>query len=103
MEGVASRFTIAGVVAALLSGAAQLGASSAVDARVAALPPAITSSTTARPHPQPNIIVILADDLGYADISTYRGGRFPTPHIDALARSGVLFTEGYASAPVCAP
>jgi arylsulfatase A-like enzyme len=50
-----------------------------------------------------NIIVILADDLGLADISTYGLDRIPTPHIDALAADGVLFTHGYVSAPVCSP
>jgi arylsulfatase A-like enzyme len=51
----------------------------------------------------PNIIVIVADDLGYGDISTYGIKRIPTPHIDALARNGVLFTHGYVAASVCAP
>lgn len=51
---------------------------------------------------RPNIIVILADDLGYGDISTY-GGAIPTPNIDALAASGVRFTSGYVPAAVCAP
>ncbi len=52
---------------------------------------------------KPNIIVILADDLGYADNSVYPGGRFPTPNLKRLAREGVTFMDGYATAPVCAP
>lgn len=52
---------------------------------------------------RPNVILILADDLGYADVSAYPGGRFPTPNIDRIARDGVLFTDGYATAPVCGP
>jgi arylsulfatase A-like enzyme len=52
---------------------------------------------------KPNIVVIIADDLGYADVSTYGLQRIPTPHIDALAGQGVLFTHGYVAAPVCAP
>lgn len=52
---------------------------------------------------RPNIILILADDLGYADVSAYPGGRFPTPNIERIARAGVLFTDGYATAPVCGP
>lgn len=52
---------------------------------------------------QPNIIVILADDLGYADVSTYPGGRIPTPNIDRLGREGVIFTQGYVTAPICSP
>lgn len=51
---------------------------------------------------RPNVIVILADDLGYGDMSTY-GGAIPTPNIDALAASGVRFTSGYVPAAVCAP
>ena len=52
---------------------------------------------------KPNIIVILADDLGHADNSVYPGGRFPTPNLERLARKGVVFMDGYATAPVCAP
>jgi arylsulfatase A-like enzyme len=51
---------------------------------------------------RPNVIVILADDLGYGDLGAY-GGTIPTPNIDALARSGVRFTDGYVTAAVCAP
>jgi arylsulfatase A-like enzyme len=53
-------------------------------------------------HP-PNIIMILADDLGYADISAYKINRFQTPNIDRIGMQGVRFTDGYASAPVCGP
>jgi hypothetical protein len=52
---------------------------------------------------RPNVIVILADDLGYADISAYKVDRFQTPNIDRIGLEGVRFTDGYASAPVCAP
>lgn len=52
---------------------------------------------------QPNILVILADDLGYADVGVQGGAEVPTPHIDALARSGIRFTNGYVSAPYCGP
>lgn len=53
--------------------------------------------------PRPNIIVILADDLGYADISAYNIDRFQTPNIDRIGIQGVRFTDGYATAPVCGP
>ncbi len=52
---------------------------------------------------QPNIVLIIADDLGYADISAYGGKRVATPNIDRIARTGVAFTDAYSAAPVCAP
>lgn len=51
----------------------------------------------------PNVIVILADDLGYADISAYGIKRISTPNIDRIGAEGVKFTDGYATAPVCSP
>lgn len=50
----------------------------------------------------PNILVILADDLGYGDLSCH-GGKIPTPNIDSIARNGMSFKEGYVTAPQCAP
>ena len=67
-------------------------------ARTAAARPEATA-----PVPRPNIILILADDLGYADVSAYAPARFHTPNIDRIGREGVRFTDGYATAPVCAP
>ena len=52
---------------------------------------------------QPNIIFILCDDLGYGDVSFQGSTQIKTPNIDALAKSGVRFTQGYVSAPVCSP
>lgn len=52
---------------------------------------------------RPNIIFILADDLGYADLGCY-GGREPvSPNLDQMASEGVRFTQGYANSPVCSP
>lgn len=51
----------------------------------------------------PNIVLIIADDLGYGDLSVYGSGRIQTPNIDALAAQGVRFTSGYVTAAVCAP
>ncbi len=51
----------------------------------------------------PNIIYILADDLGYGDLSSYGQELFKTPSIDALANSGMRFTQHYAGSTVCAP
>ncbi|HLJ93514.1 MAG TPA: sulfatase-like hydrolase/transferase [Gemmataceae bacterium] len=52
---------------------------------------------------KPNILVILADDLGYGDIGIHGGKDVPTPNIDALAASGVRCTNSYVSAPYCSP
>ena len=52
---------------------------------------------------KPNFIIILADDLGYGDLGFTGSTQIKTPHIDALADSGIIFTEAYVSAPVCAP
>jgi arylsulfatase A-like enzyme len=52
---------------------------------------------------RPNIIVILADDLGYADLGSFGCKDIPTPHIDSLAKRGVRFTNSYVSAPYCSP
>lgn len=51
----------------------------------------------------PNIVVIVADDLGYADIGVQGGKDIPTPNIDSLAASGVRFTDAYVSGPYCSP
>ena len=71
--------------AALLAGAAL------------ALPVAAQKST------RPNVIVILADDLGYGDTGVYGSRIVKTPNIDALAADGVRVTQGYVTHPVCAP
>jgi arylsulfatase A-like enzyme len=52
---------------------------------------------------QPNIIVIVADDLGLNDVSCYGNKNISTPNIDALAKEGVKCTQGYVSSPICAP
>ena len=52
---------------------------------------------------KPNIIFILADDLGYGDLSCYGQTKFTTPHIDRLASEGLKFNQFYAGSTVCAP
>lgn len=52
---------------------------------------------------KPNIVVIMADDLGWRDLRCYGNARLDTPAIDWLAAEGVRFTDGYAAAPVCTP
>ena len=51
----------------------------------------------------PNIVLILADDLGYGDLSSYGSDFFRTPHLDQLAKQGMRFTDAYANSPNCAP
>ncbi len=50
---------------------------------------------------RPNIILILADDLGYGDLSSYGATAIRTPHIDRLAEEGVLFTDAHSPSSVC--
>src|SRR5476651_112995 len=52
---------------------------------------------------QPNIVILLADDLGYADVGFQGCQDIPTPNIDALAKGGVRCTNGYVSGPYCSP
>lgn len=51
----------------------------------------------------PNLVVMIADDLGYGDVSCLTKGAVETPNLDRLARIGVKFTSGYVTAPLCAP
>ncbi|WP_372639248.1 arylsulfatase [Fodinibius sp.] len=51
----------------------------------------------------PNIVYILADDLGYGELGVYGQEKIETPNIDALARNGMTFTQHYSGSPVCAP
>ncbi len=60
------------------------------------------SAAESRPD-KPNIILIFVDDLGYGDLGCYGGKLVPTPAVDSLARDGIRFTDGYVTAPVCAP
>lgn len=63
-----------------------------------------SNETLAKDEPEkPNIIYILADDLGYAEVGVYGQKKIETPNIDALAKEGMMFTQHYTSAPVCAP
>lgn len=52
---------------------------------------------------QPNIVLIMADDLGYGDVGCYGATKIKTPNIDRLAREGMLFTDAHAAASVCSP
>ena len=59
-------------------------------------------SPVAKPITRPNIVLILADDLGWADLGSYGADLHETPHLDRLARQGVRFTQAYAMS-VCSP
>jgi arylsulfatase A-like enzyme len=63
---------------------------------------ATEAGPTAQPA-RPNIVLILTDDMGYADIGVHGGREIATPHIDALMRGGVRFTNGYVTGPYCSP
>ena len=60
-------------------------------------------SLPAAPAEKPNIIFVLADDLGYGDLGCYGQQRIKTPHIDQMAREGMRFMQHYAGSTVCAP
>jgi len=61
-----------------------------------------TAITAAEPL-RPNVVLILADDLGYGDLGCYGQQRIKTPNIDRLAADGLRFTQFYAGSTVCAP
>ncbi|WP_349351614.1 sulfatase [Flagellimonas sp. MMG031] len=52
---------------------------------------------------RPNVLLIIADDLGYTDLGTFGSSFYDTPNLDALAQNAVKFTNGYANCPVCSP
>lgn len=62
-----------------------------------------TSRGGGKPSQRPNVVIILADDLGSADLGCYGSLAIRTPNLDALAASGLRFTDGYSSAPTCSP
>jgi arylsulfatase A-like enzyme len=63
----------------------------------------LQAAETPKAGAKPNIVFLIADDLGYADIGANGCTDFATPHIDSIADNGVRFTNGYVSAPVCSP
>ncbi len=62
---------------------------------------ASAAAALATTRPRPNILFILADDLGWRDLRCYGSPWHDTPHLDRLAREGMRFTNGYAAAPIC--
>ncbi|MBX6314212.1 MAG: sulfatase, partial [Isosphaeraceae bacterium] len=72
---------------------------------VAAIATAVATSAgeAAAPARQPNVVFILADDLGYTDLGCYGSKYYETPNIDRLAAQGMRFTDGYTCGPNCQP
>ena len=65
---------------------------------------ALAESATTQTTGKPNVVVILADDLGIGDLSCYyKGSKLSTPHIDSLAKDGVRFSDGHSNSAVCTP
>jgi len=56
----------------------------------------------AQNHRQPNIILILADDLGIGDLSSFHN-RYETPNLDKLGKEGIRFNNYYSASPICSP
>ncbi|NOG55568.1 MAG: arylsulfatase [Planctomycetes bacterium] len=75
----------------------------AMSARPARLIAQVDTTPTSKPARKPNIIFILADDLGYREVSSYGQRKYKTPNIDRLADAGMRFTHFYSGSPVCAP
>ena len=67
-----------------------------------ASPPSAQGKSSPQPT-RPNFVIIMADDLGYAELGCYGSNSFKTPHIDALARGGIRFTDFHSNGAVCSP
>ena len=63
----------------------------------------VFAGNLADPPCRPNIVLIVGDDMGYADIGVHGCKEIPTPHLDSLAKNGVRCTNGYVSGPYCSP
>ena len=64
---------------------------------------AVSCNPVEKAPTRPNIIYILADDLGYGELGTYDQEKIETPVLDRLAEAGMMFTQHYSGSPVCAP
>jgi len=74
-----------------------------INTTAAATAAAMTRGTDGAAAARPNLLFILADDLGYGDLSCYGRPDYKTPVLDGLARQGLRFMSAYAAAPVCTP
>lgn len=89
------------LMAAAIALALVIWSSARVSTRSEQAPATRPAGATTTP---PNIVFILADDLGYGDVSVYNpAGKIPTPHIDRVAREGMRFTDAHSGSSVCTP
>lgn len=95
-----TRRTLAGAAVGALGAGAAAGAAASTPAHAEEPFRAIARGGR---RPRPNLLVILADDLGAGDLGVYGAPHIETPHLDRLARSGVRFTDGYSAGAVCSP
>ena len=70
--------------------------------RLALLVAVVIAGVAPAANDNPNIVIVLADDFGFGDVSCY-GGEVPTPHLDRMAREGMRFTQFYVASPICSP
>ena len=68
-----------------------------------AFPTLISLACGVESQPPPNVVLIIADDLGYAEVGVYGQDKIRTPSIDRIAQEGIRFTQHYSGSPVCAP
>jgi len=97
-----SRRRFAGLLGAAGIGAAGTAAPSFVPANAATEQP-FAALDRGRALPRPNFLIILGDDMGWADLSSYGAPTIRTPNLDRLAGSGVRFTQAYSASSVCSP
>lgn len=64
---------------------------------------ASSQSLLAQQLQRPNVLILFADDLGWADLGCYGSTFYETPVLDSLAANGIRFTQGYSTSPVCSP
>lgn len=82
---------------------ASLGRMIAALVALLALAPGARAAPDAPPSARPNVVIIITDDQGYADVGFNGSSEIPTPNIDRIAREGVRFTRAYVTYPVCGP
>jgi arylsulfatase A-like enzyme len=103
MSSSLSRRTFAGLVGGGTAAAALGAAPALASPSTARQDEKRFTATRGRPPKKPNILVIVADDLGAADLSSYGAPHIDTPNLDRLAAQGVRFTQAYSGSATCSP